>query len=247
MSAELKKQGLCELKAGRLELAIDALSAYLNATPDDYEAATAIAMACHRLGRREEAHQRFEGLLRQYPNSASVRYHYGLILEKEGKVDQARVWYKAALRLKPGFATVRKRLDDLNHPPTELLSHADATDLGAEATAVEGLVAAPPALPDTQPEVVVNILPDLDEAPTAVETDSPVLDFELLLPEAAAVPDLLAETVIDPIPVAAAGSEVVHQAVLLGESTDVICAVPVNQDAGEPVESKSFRRKKEKS
>jgi tetratricopeptide (TPR) repeat protein len=254
MSVPFKVQGLADFKAGRFREAIAALTAHLAATPDDYETATAIALACHRLGQAAEAHARFEGLLRQYPNSASIRYHYGMMLEREGKENEACVWYRAALRIRPGFTSVRKRLDALTHPPTELLSHTelrsptDVPDPSSEPTAIMIAAPAPPVedQPPTQPEVQVDdwAAPVVD-ATTETEL-APVLEFELLLPESAIEPIPLPESAAEPLPLAAVAAEIVHDAILLDDASSSSDGAASEQpaNAGES-ESKSFVRKKD--
>src|SRR5437879_1052859 len=113
MSADLKKTGLDCLRRREYSEAIKALAAHVNETPHDYEAATAIAVSCHKLGRWDEAQGRFEALVQQYPNSASVRYHFGLALEEAGRTEAAKASYQEALRLRPRYKSVIARLEAL--------------------------------------------------------------------------------------------------------------------------------------
>lgn len=163
MDIATKDVGLKHLQHGRFEEALEALSAYYAAVPHDYEAGTAIAMACFKLGRRDESSERFAVLLQNHPKSSSVRYHLGLALEEAGKVDAARKAYEAALELKPGFAAAKRRLEKLT--PLALPATLPAPDPAPEtAELLSSEVAEAETLPEPDDEPVYE-LPEPDSAP----------------------------------------------------------------------------------
>lgn len=126
MNPEVRTKGLDALKLGKYRDTIAALSAWLHEMPEDYEAATAVAMAWSKLNHHEHALELFAGILAAQPQSGSVHYHHGLALEAAGRVPEAIAAYRLAVRYRPKFTSALKRLTRL--APEALPVEAVRTD-----------------------------------------------------------------------------------------------------------------------
>ena len=62
--------------------------------PDNAFARYGLAMEHVRLGQLEEGVREFEALLERSPEYSAAYFHGGQTLEKLGRLDQAREWYR---------------------------------------------------------------------------------------------------------------------------------------------------------
>ena len=62
--------------------------------PDNAFARYGLAMEHVRLGQLEEAIRQFEALLAKTPEYSAAYFHGGQTLEKLGRIDDARQWYR---------------------------------------------------------------------------------------------------------------------------------------------------------
>jgi len=62
--------------------------------PDNAFARYGLAMEHVRLGQLEEAIRQFEALLAKAPEYSAAYFHGGQTLEKLGRIDDARQWYR---------------------------------------------------------------------------------------------------------------------------------------------------------
>lgn len=69
--------------------------------PDHVLARYGLAMEHVRLGQLEQGVREFETLLERQPDYSAAYFHGGQTLEKLGRVDQAREWYRRGLAVAP--------------------------------------------------------------------------------------------------------------------------------------------------
>jgi len=105
--------GLCLLNAGKVDEARQALVRAQNLCQDDMRVMTGIAAAWVKLGEPERAQDIMEALVRSYPADADVLYTMGLVLEAEGRIDEALAYFRRALRYRPDLSTIRSRIEKL--------------------------------------------------------------------------------------------------------------------------------------
>lgn len=68
-----------------------------------------------RLGRRTEALQGYDALLLRYPDAHQALNNRGILLEQEGRIDEARASYQRAVELVPDNALLRENLERVSH------------------------------------------------------------------------------------------------------------------------------------
>ena len=68
-------------------------------------------------GLTEDAIAHYREALRHGGATAQTHYDLGVLLEAAGKPDEARVHFRAALRLDPGHADSLRRLQEAGEPP----------------------------------------------------------------------------------------------------------------------------------
>ncbi len=72
---------------------------------------TFLAAAEVRAGRLDQAAQAMRSAIERAPSAPSYHYALGLILEKEGKPQEARQAFREELEVDPGNALARAKLD----------------------------------------------------------------------------------------------------------------------------------------
>gem|GEM_PF-4224165 len=87
--------------SGRLDEAAAALVAYLEARPDDAEAAAALAQVQWLRGETKSSSARYEAILAQQGDDPEILYQLALVLRTDGRLGDAAEALDAALRLRP--------------------------------------------------------------------------------------------------------------------------------------------------
>jgi Flp pilus assembly protein TadD len=118
-AASLKQTGLAALKAGRLEEAITALEAAVEADPESYEAWSYLGGAYTQKRDYESAWYAFERAIKIQPKSAKARYNLGLAHRLAGRIEAARACFQEALQLDPNYTAAQNELAKLPPPETE--------------------------------------------------------------------------------------------------------------------------------
>lgn len=88
-------------RRGRLDEAAAALVAYLEARPDDAEAAAALAQVQWLRGETESSSARYEAVLAQHGEDPETLYQLALVLRTDGRLGDAVEALDAALTLRP--------------------------------------------------------------------------------------------------------------------------------------------------
>lgn len=104
----------------RLGRPISARRQFANAaalTPDDPEALTAQAVGFFDKDRPAGAFSRLGPLTRRFPQSATVRFHLGLMLVWIGQIEDAKRQFRLARRAEPGSVTARQAVEFLRRLP----------------------------------------------------------------------------------------------------------------------------------
>jgi tetratricopeptide (TPR) repeat protein len=96
--------------AGKRADAEAAYRAGIDADPDYVACRVNYGLMLARTGRTDEALAQFESVL----TPAEACYNIASIFEQQGKTDEARTWYRAALEKNPTFTDARTRLAALN-------------------------------------------------------------------------------------------------------------------------------------
>jgi len=81
--------------------------------PDNLETENLIGIALRRMGRIDEALDKYRSILAQKPGHARVHYNLGIALAKKGDLEAARSSYETALGLKPNFAEAHNNLGEV--------------------------------------------------------------------------------------------------------------------------------------
>jgi len=81
--------------------------------PDNLETENLIGIALRRMGRVDEALDKYRSILAQKPGHARVHYNMGIALAKKGDLEAARLSYETALGLKPNFAEAHNNLGEV--------------------------------------------------------------------------------------------------------------------------------------
>lgn len=151
----LRQAGLAELKAGRLDQALETMQKALQADPESFETWTYIGAIQSRRGEHDLARRAFGRAVQINPQSAKARFNLGYAHQMFGDLEAARVCYEAALSLEPGYEQAQTALSKLPKP--------GPLDMSALAS-VGGSVRLPGAQLDSA-EAVVREQPETDEEP----------------------------------------------------------------------------------
>lgn len=111
--------------SGQFQEAVELCLEGLAETPDSTELHFLLAMCDERLGRVDDALERFERVAREDRNHVQARFALGRLLTSRGRVTDARQYLNACLELDPGYAparTIRARLDMIDGRPAEAIS-----------------------------------------------------------------------------------------------------------------------------
>ena len=104
----------------RLGRPISARREFVRATalvPDDPEALSALAVARFDKDRPADAFARLGPLTRSFPQSATVRFHLGLLLVWMGRIEDARRQFGLARTIEPGSIPARQAAEFLRRLP----------------------------------------------------------------------------------------------------------------------------------
>lgn len=93
--------GVALQRLGRQRSAASVLGAYASRHPDDAEAQVAAAVARFDKARPAQAFSRLGPLTRRFPDSATVRFHLGLLLLWSGQVEEAKRQLRLARAAEP--------------------------------------------------------------------------------------------------------------------------------------------------
>ncbi len=94
------------------EKTLSACREALSINPRNLETQNLMAIALRRMGRVDEAIDKYISLLVQKPRLARVRYNLGIACAKKGDLDAALASYKTALAIKPNFVEARNNLGE---------------------------------------------------------------------------------------------------------------------------------------
>lgn len=126
---------------------IESLKEEIRKNPDNIEAFYDLGFAFDNLHRKQEATEIFKKINELDPNNPVVIYNFGLMLHKEGKLDEAKAEYEKALALNPGYYLPQHNLN--------IVLNAIATRDGiATPGAAPVSPASGPRVPVTSPERV---------------------------------------------------------------------------------------------
>lgn len=100
--------GVALQRLGRQLSARKVLAAYAKAHPEDAEAQVAAAVVRFDKARPEQAFSRLGPLTKRFPESASVRFHLGLLLLWSGELAEAKRQLRLAVKADPGSTHARE-------------------------------------------------------------------------------------------------------------------------------------------
>ena len=107
----LVEKGKAEIALGKADLAVTTLEAAVAAAPADWEAPATLAVALDRLGRFDEAAQRYRAALaRNAADNADIYNNYALSRALAGRLDEAKSLLRTAVALPSATARVRENL-----------------------------------------------------------------------------------------------------------------------------------------
>lgn len=127
-AASLKQAGLNALRAGRLDEAIAALEAAVEADPESYEAWSYLGGAYTNKHDYESAWYAFGRAVQIQPKSAKAHYNLGLAHRLAGRIDAARFCFEEALKLDSNYTAAQNELARL--PPPESKEEGKPTPSG---------------------------------------------------------------------------------------------------------------------
>ena len=81
--------------------------------PSNLETENLIGIALRRMGRIDEAIEKYRSILAQKPGHARVHYNLGIAQAKKGDLEAARASYETALDFKPNFAEAHNNLGEV--------------------------------------------------------------------------------------------------------------------------------------
>jgi tetratricopeptide (TPR) repeat protein len=85
----------------------------LTINPDNIETENLLGVAFRRMGRTEEAIEKYRDILKQRPRHSRVYYNLGIAYSKRGESEAALAAYQKACELKPNFAEAHNNLGDI--------------------------------------------------------------------------------------------------------------------------------------
>lgn len=119
---DLRRQGADALRRADYPAAIAALRSAVQADPNDVEALVLLGVASSQSGDHSGALQALDRAAELAPSVANVQYNRALALERSGALDAAEWGFREVLRLDPGHAPARKKLEVIAKPPPETAS-----------------------------------------------------------------------------------------------------------------------------
>lgn len=102
-----------DLREGRSREAARQFAALLAASPEDGRLEAGLASALAELGRDEEAHRHFARAIELDPLLVVAFHNRGLLLEREGRREEAIADFRTALRYEPSYEPSRRALERL--------------------------------------------------------------------------------------------------------------------------------------
>src|SRR5438128_2596527 len=109
-SSSLLQRGLDALRQRKFDMAAELLTRHLDAAPNDSAAELALAKVRSCQGKHGAALVILDRLADGNPNSATIPYNRGAVLERLGRLTEAAKAYETTLRVEPSHADARSRL-----------------------------------------------------------------------------------------------------------------------------------------